>query len=113
MYHIPVCPGCCVNLPKGREEEEQKTDRQISYISRNLSRNLWFFFDVILCLCHNIVGERKYWTMELQGSSLSFFKLADEAEPIDISMRALISFNRDISGFRGLSCQWMKPSPRQ
>lgn len=44
VYHIPVCPGCCVNLPKGREEEEQKTDRQISYMSRNLSRSLWFFF---------------------------------------------------------------------
>lgn len=78
MYHVPACPDCCVNLPKGQEEEEQKTDRQISYkMSRNLC--LFFFFDVILCLCHNIVGEHKYWTTELQGSSLSFFKLAEVA----------------------------------
>lgn len=52
---VPVCTGCCVNLLRGTEEDEEKTDRQISY---KRSRNCVDCF-AILCLCRIAAGEDK------------------------------------------------------
>lgn len=72
-----------VPVSKGLEQEEQKTDRQISY---KMSRIFFFFpFLVLICVCVT-VG----YVHSLSGSPLSVWNLADEAETIDISMHALI-----------------------
>lgn len=46
---------CCVNLLRGTEEDEEKTDRQISY---KRSRNCVDCF-AILCLCRIAAGDDK------------------------------------------------------
>lgn len=51
---VAVCTGCCVNLLRGTEDEE-KTDRQISY---KRSRNCVDCF-AILCLCRIAAGDDK------------------------------------------------------
>lgn len=82
--HVPVS--------KGLEEEEHKTDRQISYkMSRIFLFFLLFFpFLVLICLCHGTAGEGTYTASVLQGSPSSVWNLADEAETIDISVHTLI-----------------------
>lgn len=52
---VPVCTGCCVNLLRGTEKDEKKTDRQI--ITRGAETVLIAL--LILCLCRIAAGDDK------------------------------------------------------